>query len=388
MAKKTVRDRQKALASAGRASTRAPWDKQPAEIPDSVFGFLSLVAVGLFVVVAVWFHAGAIERTLTQEAEEALLAAGFDDVFAVFDGRDVTLSGRVKTDGGVGLAESILSEIEGVRVVNNRLVVVAPPEQEITPDDIELVPLRVSWTANASEVTGAFGTEEERQRVLQALEGTFTTVDSDALVVDGTLPETPWIGSFAALLPLVHAATQEGNLMVNPDGKVVVVSGETDRRRTRDQIIERAEELFIDFEVVNAMSLEDRPRPTRQQVEELQVDLNALLEGAIVEFETNSTVIRPKGQELLDQVSALLSQHPDIPVEIAGHADDRGSEEANYQLALGRAEAVLTYLVSTGLDGGRFTVVSFGETQPIADNSTAEGRQQNRRIEFTALLEE
>ena len=84
---------------------------------------------------------------------------------------------------------------------------------------------------------------------------------------------------------------------------------------------------------------------------------------------------------------AALRQVPDVPVEIAGHADAQGSEERNLDLSERRALAVFDYLVSQGEDPGRFEVVGYGETRPIADNSTPEGRQKNRRIEFIALLE-
>lgn len=386
MAKKTVRDRQKSMGRPGSGPADLPFQKPPPEIPDSVFAFLSFVAVGVFLLLAVWFNATQVERKLMTQAQDLLIASGFDDVVPRIDGRDITLTGRVKTEGGVERAETIVSEIEGVRATENRLVVVEPPPVDV--DAIfELVPLRLTWVGRAGEVTGSVATLEERQRVLDVLEPLFATLTSDALIVDVTLPATDWLGSFSALAPLVHAATHEGSVMVNPEGAVVVVAGETDQRRTRDRVLERAEELFVDFEVVNAMSLEDRPRPTRELVEALQVDLNELLDDAIVEFETNSTVISAVGRELLDEVAAVLAEHPDIPVEIAGHADDRGDEQANYDLALRRAESVLAYLVGSGLDGGRFTVVSFGETQPVADNTTEEGRQQNRRIEFTAMEE-
>ena len=73
---------------------------------------------------------------------------------------------------------------------------------------------------------------------------------------------------------------------------------------------------------------------------------------------------------------------------IAGHTDDRGSADANQLLSEQRANAVLEYLIQRGQDPARFDTIGYGETQPIASNDTAEGRARNRRIEFTALLEE
>jgi OOP family OmpA-OmpF porin len=76
-----------------------------------------------------------------------------------------------------------------------------------------------------------------------------------------------------------------------------------------------------------------------------------------------------------------------VPVEIAGHADSQGSPERNLELSRRRAQAVLDYFVSRGEDPERFVAVGYGDTRPIADNSTEEGRQKNRRIEFIALEE-
>jgi len=72
-------------------------------------------------------------------------------------------------------------------------------------------------------------------------------------------------------------------------------------------------------------------------------------------------------------------------VEIAGHADTDGNADRNLDLSQRRADAVVAYFVSRGESPDRFIAVGYGDTRPIADNSTAAGRQKNRRIEFIAL---
>ncbi|NHZ70972.1 MAG: OmpA family protein, partial [Proteobacteria bacterium] len=128
--------------------------------------------------------------------------------------------------------------------------------------------------------------------------------------------------------------------------------------------------------------------PTVEEVEELQVNLDELIEGKVVEFEVKSFDLTETGKALLDEISEALALVEEIRVEIAGHTDSRGDDVANQLLSEQRASAVFTYLVAEGADPERFDVIGFGETQPIADNDTSTGRARNRRIQFTALLEE
>lgn len=100
--------------------------------------------------------------------------------------------------------------------------------------------------------------------------------------------------------------------------------------------------------------------------------MDDLITGKVVEFEVNSDELTPVGTALLDEVLIALRQFPDVPIEIAGHADAIGTSEANLVLSQRRAEAVLEYLVSQGEVHDRFVVIGYGEERPIADNDTVE----------------
>ena len=115
----------------------------------------------------------------------------------------------------------------------------------------------------------------------------------------------------------------------------------------------------------------------------INVGERIILEG--VNFETNKTELLPYARQILDQVATSLLMNPTAEVAIHGHTDNVGGAKYNMQLSLGRAEAVKAYLVSKGISAGRITTKGFGFTKPIADNSTAEGRAKNRRIEFVRL---
>jgi outer membrane protein OmpA-like peptidoglycan-associated protein len=84
----------------------------------------------------------------------------------------------------------------------------------------------------------------------------------------------------------------------------------------------------------------------------------------------------------LQKIKELLSKNPGLKVEISGHTDNVGSKEFNLQLSQKRAESVVQFLVSNGIDKSRLIAVGYGETRPIADNSSEAGRTENRRTEM------
>ena len=81
----------------------------------------------------------------------------------------------------------------------------------------------------------------------------------------------------------------------------------------------------------------------------------------------------------------LHNRKPTFRILIEGHTDNVGSAALNMRLSLSRAEAVKTYLTERGIDGERIIAKGYGLTQPVAPNTTPQGRQKNRRVEFTIL---
>jgi OOP family OmpA-OmpF porin len=99
-----------------------------------------------------------------------------------------------------------------------------------------------------------------------------------------------------------------------------------------------------------------------------------------VQFDNNSAELRPESHDYLDQVATRLNELPSITGVIEGHTDSNGSADYNQDLSERRAKSVRDYLVSKGVAASRFTAEGLGELQPVADNTTAEGRAQNRRV--------
>ncbi|MTI22825.1 hypothetical protein E1176_17465 [Fulvivirga sp. RKSG066] len=102
-------------------------------------------------------------------------------------------------------------------------------------------------------------------------------------------------------------------------------------------------------------------------------------------FDFDKTTLKSESYVELDKVVEFLKNNPSLEIEIAGHTDDKGSDEYNLNLSQGRAQSVVDYLIGQGIDEFRLVARGYGETVPVATNTTDEGRATNRRVEFTVL---
>jgi len=99
-------------------------------------------------------------------------------------------------------------------------------------------------------------------------------------------------------------------------------------------------------------------------------------------FGFNKATIKTKSHPILKEISEAIKGHPKWKINIQGHTDDRGSAQYNQKLSEKRAFAVYKYLMSKGVPSDQMSYIGYGEERPIEDNSTAEGRSVNRRVEF------
>lgn len=111
--------------------------------------------------------------------------------------------------------------------------------------------------------------------------------------------------------------------------------------------------------------------------------IDAILAEDSIQFEPGSATISAESDGTLDEIAEVLKSCPAVAIEIGGHTDSQGSESGNERLSQERADAVLAALRTEGLPLPGVTARGYGESEPVADNGTAEGRAQNRRIVFT-----
>lgn len=132
---------------------------------------------------------------------------------------------------------------------------------------------------------------------------------------------------------------------------------------------------------------EEMERIEGAEVERVGEELRVTFDSAIL-FDLDSASLKDESMQRLDQMASVLTRYPDTDIMVLGHTDSSGSEAYNQGLSERRAGSVSGYLQQHGVDAGRIRARGFGETVPVADNGTAAGRAQNRRVEVSIQVNE
>jgi outer membrane protein OmpA-like peptidoglycan-associated protein len=131
--------------------------------------------------------------------------------------------------------------------------------------------------------------------------------------------------------------------------------------------------------------VEPAPAPPAPAPLRVQAELDRLLAGGRIEFETGNDRLRPDAAPLLDAVAEQLASAPELDVEVEGHTESRGNPAANRRLSQRRAQAVKNYLAAKGIAPERIHTLGSGSTRPLVRARTPDADQLNRRIEFRVL---
>lgn len=99
-------------------------------------------------------------------------------------------------------------------------------------------------------------------------------------------------------------------------------------------------------------------------------------------FDINKSDLRPEAKQNLGNLSTILNKYPDTEVLVEGHTDSTGTHDYNMDLSLRRAQSVANYMTGQQVQADRFRMMGYGPDQPVASNATADGRQENRRVEI------
>jgi OOP family OmpA-OmpF porin len=370
--------------SFGREPDPEPPVELAAFIMFALFGMLVLMAL------AVLFGMRDVQEDVERRATAALRseAIGLTDFEVRVSGLDVLVVGTSDSEEKIAAATALGDELDNVGewVVN----VLYEPPRETTDVEIITEPFVIEWSPGRATATGTFSSQPVLDVVVTELEEVFQLVDVGGLGVTDGAPEEDWLSTIVTLIRRMADETPDGEIIVNPAANLVQVAAEFDTRQKQRDVRDDVEEILqaVTLQFSSGITAKDVPRVTKEEVIETQATLDEIIEGKVVEFAFGSSELTDEGRVLLDELLIGLRENPLVGVEIAGHTDDVGDEEANLLLSQERASAVVEYFVARGEERARFVVVGFGESQPIADNSTDEGRARNRRIEFTALLDD
>lgn len=303
-----------------------------------------------------------------------------------FSDGDVTLVALEGTDAGdfdaeVGALEEALPPVFALHAV------LPTPPSEPAEDEGEGPP-RFSATRGpdgAVELRGRVAAALDRRAIEGFAQARFGAAETTAGIrLDGHVPEAWTPRVLAGLDALGYLAN--GQVQISPEK--VSLRGETgdpDAQREVARLLsdKLGEGAAFDLDVSYVEALDPQASvPTPE-------DCVRMVQGAAAEtkigFAPGSDEFDPESRKTLDAIADILRGCGPVPMEIAGYTDSQGREEMNLELSQKRADAVLTALMSRRILTSGIEAKGYGEADPVADNSTEQGREQNRRIEFRYL---
>lgn len=294
----------------------------------------------------------------------------------------------------------------------------------MTPD-VERVPLQVYEARNAVDIAKSRGAEKDAPEIftkaaasLQMTENALTGKADKKEIISKARQAIQFAEDARAL-----AAQRQEEARIATEREAAAAAGKAEAEAKAAQEAKRQAELVAAKEAqmkaeadaaaakakAEADALTAKEEAARADAEhtrqaaialrtQLLEQLNRILEtrdtprGLVVNmadvlFDFGKYELRPEAREKLAKLSGIILAHPGLDLAIEGHTDNVGTDEVNQKLSEQRAESVRIYLIGQGLEQTNVTAQGFGKTTPVADNSTAPGRQKNRRVEIVVAGE-
>lgn len=343
--------------------------------PKSVWGLI--VAWVIVAVLAVIWGVPNEEHDLTSRANDLLDG---NDLSVHFDGRNATITG-VADPATIAAARDTIGNMRGVRGVDVSVT--------------ESAPVTTTTVLPATTTTTAAS---------RAAEPSFTATQvGGGVELRGVLPDQELIDSIETAAAAVYGGDAVTNQMetgaVNDSDYLPLLPDLFEISNGLDTWQFDLEDGRVTFagigpnrDVVadkrSAMASYGDAAPFAGMDIALEVDpevvahtLTRMLAGG-ANFSTGSAVLSNDARTRLSRVIEIMAENPSTVLDVEGHTDNQGDAASNQTLSEARAQAVVDYLVDGGIAADRLTAFGYGEDRPIADNNTAEGRAQNRRIAF------
>jgi OOP family OmpA-OmpF porin len=293
-------------------------------------------------------------------------------------GNAVTISGQVPTEDAHKSLVTEATAAAGALTLTDRIRVAAglpllPPfTAKLSGGTVTLdgtVPDQSSLNRILAAATAAFGAGKFINNLKIAAPGGNITWGAG------------WLNRILRWIPFLGRFSNRGDISFN--GQNVTINGEVATADIKARLLDDLRAIFgTDYVITDNITIVESLLSESEA--KAQTSLKQLLLKGI-EFDTASDKVTPAGAEVLDAAAKALAENPDANIEISGHTDSQGAAKMNQGLSQRRAVSVKSYLASHGVAANRLTPVGYGQTQPIADNASDEGRARNRRIEFRVI---
>ena len=223
-------------------------------------------------------------------------------------------------------------------------------------------------------IKGVVATSSDKQQLLDKLKAQYPNkVVRDEIEVRSNISiPTNWQQVATAIIDSDITSIRQGRIDIN--GTTISLHGKVSSLEQKQAIQNRMHSRLTDL-----YQLENQLVVTQSE----QRLIDDTLGNRIVEFESGSATLTPKGLGILDDMASAIQRVGDQTITVTGHTDNVGNTDANLLLSNERAKAVKQYLIGRNIDAARISVAGKGDSDPIASNDNEEGRTRNRRIEFT-----
>ena len=366
---------------------------------------VGLAALASLSLLCINHHSPLIENDLQNRTTTSLKFEGMEWSRASTDGQLVRLNGFAPNQALRQKAGEVALSVWGVDAVMNHLVIAKGPEtiepvvkpqptlevskpSETAPNPYEF---KLEFDGKTAILSGFIPNEKTRSNIREATrkhleKGSVIT----RLEIAPGAPEGFVQMITQGLIPNLKNFTQVTVILEDSN---LNITGATSSSETRDTL-QQSISSKIPSRIVTAFNVEIPPTksqsksPTKQKfitADQCQKQIDNLLSDQQVIFLSDKAIINESSFSLLDSIALTANKCPKTKIEIAGHTDANGDSNQNQTLSQQRADAVLSYLVSKGTDIERLTSTGYGDTRPIATNTTQIGQAKNRRIEFLIL---
>lgn len=325
-----------------------------------------------------------VQDNLSGRAQAALAVAGYPSAQVSFNGRDATIKG-VPAASAEAARRAVL-HVRGVRVAAIGAVEASPPgSATLTPSSsapsssVPATPLRIAESGTQITLIGTVADQATEQAIVRAATasaGGRRVVDRLTVAAGSPSSVTP-----AVVSKLVAALGAGGDRGLSFDGRTVTLTGTAPDSATKAAIEQRARTAVPSATIDNRLSVPAAP-PAKAR---LQTRVNAQLKAHPVTFQPDSATLSGTGLATVRTVASLLRNTAGLRIEVDGHVAKTPGNSLNPRtLSQQRANAVKAMLVRLGVKGS-ITAKGFGDSRPIASNSTSAGQAKNRRVEIRLL---